>query len=108
MRATCFGARSGRISITTLPFVVSSVRVSSGLAIFCTRLLLDARIKSAHDAAASLHVGGDLHFHHLVGVGHGAALRTGWRLLELVGHLHAGNDLADHGVLIVEKRCVAE
>src|SRR5262249_5785441 len=33
MRATCPGARSGRISITTLPLVVSSVSVSSGLAI---------------------------------------------------------------------------
>src|SRR6476646_3789457 len=33
MRATCPGARSGRISIVTLPLVVSSVSVSSGLAI---------------------------------------------------------------------------
>src|SRR3569833_2048559 len=33
MRATWPGARSGRISSTTLPLVVSSVSVSSGLAI---------------------------------------------------------------------------
>src|SRR5690349_2199465 len=33
MRATWPGARSGRISITTLPLVVSSVSVFSGLAI---------------------------------------------------------------------------
>src|SRR5271166_4750506 len=40
MRATWPGARSGRISITTGPCVVSSVSVSSGLAIvLCLSLL---------------------------------------------------------------------
>src|SRR5690242_4865461 len=42
MRATCPGASSGRISITTLPWVVSRVSVSSGLAILLSILYASA------------------------------------------------------------------
>src|SRR3954447_10236529 len=45
----------------------------------------------------SLDVGGDLHLHHLVGIGDGFAT------LELVDHLHARHHLANHGVLAVQR-----
>src|SRR4029079_3966797 len=49
MRATCPGARSGRISITTLPLVVSSVSVSSGFAISLPLTIHDRQTRSAVD-----------------------------------------------------------
>src|ERR1700756_1843632 len=45
----------------------------------------------------SLHVGSDLHLRHHVGMVDRLAL------LELVDHVHAGDDLADHGVLAVQE-----
>src|SRR4051812_21296385 len=59
-------------------------------------------------ATASLDVGCDLHLYHLVGVGDLPARRAWGRLLELVDHIHAGHDLADHGVLAVQTRAVGE
>src|SRR6516165_9502803 len=51
---------------------------------------------------SSFGVGCDLHLHHAVGVGDAAA--PPFALFELVHRLHAGDDLADHGVLAVEPR----
>src|SRR5262249_10268068 len=98
MRATCFGARSGRISMTTLPLVVSSTSVSSGLAMTLSFQKIGRRL---------FRVGGDLHLDHAVGIGDRAVV-GGRALLDLVDHVHAGDDLADHGVLAVEARVLTE
>src|SRR5262245_41053739 len=47
---------------------------------------LTCRIDASHTwrQARLLHVGGNLDFHHLVGIGHGPARRAGRRLLQLV------------------------
>src|SRR5438477_11801732 len=49
--------------------------------------------------ARSLDVGRDLHLHHLVGVGHGAAGRPRWGLFQSIDHVHSRHHFADHGVL---------
>src|SRR5215472_604335 len=54
--------------------------------------------------ASLLGVGRDLHLQHAVRIGDGAA--SPFALLELIDRLHAGHDLADHGVLAVEPRRV--
>src|SRR5262249_7244754 len=46
---------------------------------------------------SSLDVGGDLHLDHLVGIGRRLAL------VDLVDDIHAGHDVADHGVFAVEE-----
>src|SRR6516162_8998507 len=64
------------------------------------RCFITAPRRSVIDAL--FHIGSDLRMDDLV--------RIGWRLaaLELVDHVHAANDLADHSVFAVEERAVGE
>ena len=55
------------------------------------------------DAPSSLDVGGDLNLQHLVRIGRRCRSPTRRRLLQLVHHVHAGHDIADHGVFAVEE-----
>src|SRR5574340_53600 len=100
MRATWLGARSGRISITTLPLVVSSVSVSSGFAIVLVpfALALDGRllhVVQPREARGEVSVTFRLQV-HLVGSAPArrALAVTG---VELIDDLHAADHLAERG-----------
>src|SRR5690606_24985178 len=93
MRPTWPGARSGNISITTFPLVVSRISVFSGSLI--------SAISNSFPGCALVGVRGNPHLDHAVrivdrAVGRGAALR------DVVHQLHAALDLADDGVLAIE------
>ncbi len=60
MRATWFGARSGRSRITTLPLVVSMISVFSGSMAGMGLSLSEVR------GNQPLRIGGDAHAHHPV------------------------------------------
>src|SRR5215813_8205974 len=53
-----------------------------------------------HRSSSSFGVSGDLHADHSVGIDHRLAL------LDLVDHLHAGEDFPDHGIFAVEEGAV--
>src|SRR5262249_55070622 len=116
MRATCPGARSGRISITTLPLVVSSVSVSSGFTI--TLSLLDKTSCSALDRCL-LYVVEARKIFRQIGVafvldaalvGAAAARRTFAVFgIDRVNDIHAGHDAAERRKThFVELRVVGE
>src|SRR5947207_14003491 len=90
MRATCRGARSGRMAIVTSPRVVSSTNVLSG-----SRFMRPLRFR------LSFGVSGHLHANDAIGIGNSAVLR-GRALFDVIDRLHAGDDLADAGVLPVQ------
>src|SRR3569833_1967652 len=94
MCSTWLGARSGRISMTTGPLVVSISSVFSGSLMSATvgsLLVFDFRGDDLVDVA---------------GVRRCAGLRVA--LGDLVHHIHAGNDLAEDGILTVEEAGVGE
>src|SRR5262245_3832295 len=86
------------MATTTLPCEVSSTSLSSLMGV------LRSRVRGRR---ASLGVSRDLHARDAVGIADGTVLR-GRALLDLVDRLHAGNDLAHHGILIVEARRLGE
>src|SRR5579885_2750162 len=97
MRATWPGARSGRISITTLPLVVSRVSVSSGLAIR-NSLRDDRRLLHVIHAREALGEIGIAFCLKAALVGAAPARRT-LAVFSINGihHVHAGHDLAEGG-----------
>src|SRR5687767_1593682 len=118
MRATWPGARSGRISMTTLPFEVSRIIVSSGFAISsafrCSLqrvpLLFDRRLlDEIHPWIVLLQIGIAFHLQPaLVGA---ATARRALAVLgvELVDHLHALDHLAERReTLAIETGVVSE
>src|SRR5690554_6526865 len=92
MRATWFGARSGRNAIVTAPLVVAIRRVSSGSAI----LLGSFHCKTLRDE-----VGGNAHRDDAVGVRHRAVVLLGAGA-QAVDKLHAFKHAADDRVLAIE------
>src|SRR5690348_2933543 len=93
MRWTWPGARSGNISITTLPLVVSMTSAFSGSLISAISLFLFLFVT----------VGGDPHLDHAIRRGDGA-IPGGIALLDLVDILHAAHDIADDGIIAFERR----
>src|SRR5262245_50208263 len=119
MRATCPGARSGRIRMVTLPWLVCSMRVFSGsLMVVCPFTpVLDGGVLSLNGGGFDEIEAWEL------GVQIGVALRLDAALVgtlaargalavavvELVHHVHPGHDLAEgREALAVEAGIVAE
>src|SRR5665647_2422946 len=109
MRATWPGAKSGRMAITTLPLVVSSVSVSSGLAIVVS-FRIDGSRRGWREPASALdrRLLHEVHAREVLAqIGIAFALQAAlvgtaavWRALavfgiERVDNVHAGNDLAE-------------
>src|SRR4051812_496411 len=103
-------------TMSSLPFCYRMIRRSGNR--FADKIMRHFKASAGLDAKpvptfadrawTSLHIGGDLHLGHLVGVGDRAALRARRRLLQLVDDFHARDHLADHRVLAIEERSIGE
>src|SRR6476660_3639551 len=100
MRATWPGAKSGNSSMTTLPLVVSKMSAFSRSLISAMSVILFFK---KQNYLTILLVCGDAHFDHPVGVGDRTVVGL-VTLLDLVNKLHAADDIADDGVLAIERR----
>src|SRR5436189_5323703 len=95
MRATCWGARSGRMAIATLPCVVSRTSVSSVCVIDCALFFDGGLFDVIEIGKVFLEVGVPFALN-------AALLRpaTGWSAFAIaavqrVHHIHSGSDLAE-------------
>src|SRR5678809_1154271 len=104
MRATCLGARSGRISITTRPYFKSRYSVSSGPAACAPTAPASKAANAAPMMRVIMRVMPLLfcqpHAHDLVRILHPAAAVLRTSLLDPVDEFHAARHLAPHGVLV--------